>query len=110
MRNFWVCGFLLLMAAALNACGQHRAVIPMPAPSPTETDVNTTVAIHHPKSAQRPKDSPSCQPARWRQAANRSFRERERWSFGVRWGAIRAGEALLAVEGVEPVRGRPAYH
>lgn len=53
----------------------------------------------------------SCRPAAWRQAAaNHAFAEHERLSFVVHWGLVKAGKAILAVEGVETIQGRPAYH
>ncbi len=56
------------------------------------------------------EEPPVCQPGAFRQAPNHAFGERESLSFVVRWGVLKAGKAVLAVEGVDPVQKRPAYH
>jgi hypothetical protein len=42
-------------------------------------------------------------------AANRAFAEGEWFQFSIQYGAIRAGDALMQVESVENVAGRPCY-
>jgi len=47
----------------------------------------------------------SCRPP----APNKAFAEGEWFQFSVQYGAIKAGEALMQVEAVENVTGRPCY-
>jgi hypothetical protein len=46
----------------------------------------------------------------WRSVPNTAFREGEELSFVIKWGVITAGYSTLAVPGVVPIDGRPAYH
>src|SRR5579872_1168881 len=55
-------------------------------------------------------ETDACQPIPWRQTVNHAFEEHEKLSFTVHWGLVKAGRAVLAVEGVDEIRGRPAYH
>jgi hypothetical protein len=43
------------------------------------------------------------------QAPNKAFAEGEWFQFSIQYGAIRAGDALMQVEAVENVAGRPCY-
>ena len=52
----------------------------------------------------------NCRAVPWRQAANHAFGEHEKLSFEVHWGLVKAGKAFLAVEGIEEIQGRPAFH
>jgi hypothetical protein len=46
----------------------------------------------------------------WRTVPNTAFRGEEHLFFVVKWGLVTAGYSTLSIHGVEPVRGRPAYH
>jgi hypothetical protein len=124
-------GFAILACAvALGGC-HHRAAVIEPVPETYKTDWvlpepdSGTIAVPDvvsdtrtvrgakPAAARKPPPPPpaqECAPPVWRTAANSAFGEQERFRFDVRWGLIKAGQATLAVEGVEAIRKRPAYH
>jgi hypothetical protein len=67
-------------------------------------------AVPSQHKAPLPAKSSDCPPIKWRTLPNTAFPDAERWEFTVRWGVVKAGRAVLAVEGIETIRNRPAYH
>ncbi len=53
---------------------------------------------------------PVCTPTPWRVVPNKAFQEHEKLTYSVRWGMVTAGKGSLAVEGIENLDSRPAYH
>jgi hypothetical protein len=70
----------------------------------------SSAAAPHPAPKPAPSNASRCKPLPWRAADNTAFGNQEQWDFEVRWGLVKAGEATLAVQGIEPIRNRPAYH
>src|ERR1700730_161449 len=52
----------------------------------------------------------SCDTTTWRTATGSPLPKEEVLEFALRWGVVTAGHATLAVDGVEQLAGRPAYH
>lgn len=63
-----------------------------------------------PSTSVAPAETPVVSTLTWRSAPNAAFRAGERFSYVVRWGVIKGGQATLAVREIETIRGRPAYH
>jgi hypothetical protein len=123
----WKSARWLVMAAVLTGCRRHPVVIaPIPVYSNTESAIEVEIsspttpaepvtparAFRRSRRATRiaPHNPDACKPAGWRNAPNNAFGEHETWPFSVHWGLVTAGKATLAVEGVETIRQRPAYH
>jgi hypothetical protein len=51
-----------------------------------------------------------CSSRPWRQIANPAFPENEKLTYKVDWEFVKAGKAVLLVNGVEQIKGRPSYH
>jgi hypothetical protein len=54
--------------------------------------------------------SPLLDGSPWRTVANTAFGPGEHLAFEIKWGVITGGYASLAVDGIEWIDGRPAYH
>ena len=114
--------FFGVVLAGLSACRAHHPVPIEPVSDISKADEDVTfstmsavaeitLSSSSPQSPNSPNPSKTiCPPAHWRQIPNATFSERESWTFDVRWGLLKAGEAVLAIEGLEPIRGRPSYH
>ena len=71
-----------------------------------EADARAAAGASSSSSSKAQADSIArCQPA----APNSAFGEGEWFQFSIQYGAIRAGDALMQVESVENVAGRPCY-
>ena len=46
----------------------------------------------------------------WRSVINNAFEPGEKYNFVVSWGVITGGRSSLAIQGIETIDGRPAYH
>jgi hypothetical protein len=90
-----------LVAAALVVL----SVLSFRAPASGGAEARATAA-----SSRSSSDAQAGRPERCRpQTSNRAFAEGEWFQFSIQYGAIRAGDALMQVESVENVAGRPCY-
>jgi hypothetical protein len=115
--------FFMWGVSAMLLAGCHSEVPltiePIPPQYKTEAELpaesTPTVKSMRPVSRSISPSQPSprkqeCGPARWRHLDNPVIQVPENWRLNVSWGLIKAGEATLAVESLELIRGRAAYH
>ena len=81
------------------------SVLSFRAPASGGAETRATAAPSRSSSGEQAGQPERCRP----QTSNRAFAEGEWFQFSIQYGAIRAGDALMQVESVENVAGRPCY-
>ena len=81
------------------------AILTLSAATTGGTETSAAAAVSRSSSGAEAGSVVRCRPP----VPNRAFAEGEWFQFSIQYGAVRAGDAIMQVESVENVAGRPCY-